>query len=289
MNKDYYKILGVERSASQDDIKKAFRKLAHEHHPDKHKGDDTKFKEISEAYSVLGDPQKRTQYDRFGNYQAAGGQGFGGFNGQGFDFDFSQFGGFNGQDFEFDLGDILGQFFGGGRTRTRKGRNIRTSINISFKESVFGTEKEINIGLEKVVIKIPPGISDGETLRVAGKGEKNSDHSPDGRPGDLLITVQVSNTTQFRKEGYHLITSLPIKLSTALLGGEQKIETLDGALTLKIPEGIGNGELLRVRQKGVPNERGKRGDLFVKVEIPTPKKLSREAKRIIEDLKKEGI
>ncbi len=158
MNKDYYNILNIERSASQDDVKKAFRKLAHEYHPDKQGGNDAKFKEISEAYSTLGYANKRAQYDRFGSgfSGAAGGQpgSNGGFNGQGFDFDFSQFGGgFHGQDMEFDLGDILGQFFGGGRTRVKKGRTIRTSTTITFKESVFGVEKEINTGAEKIKVK----------------------------------------------------------------------------------------------------------------------------------------
>jgi DnaJ-class molecular chaperone len=288
MNKDYYKTLGVGRSASQDDVKKAFRKLAHEHHPDKHGGDDTKFKEISEAYSVLGDVNKRAQYDKFGTGFSGGGAGYqGGFNAQDFGgFDFSQFGGgFNGQDIEFDLGDILGQFFGGGRGRVRKGRNIRTSVNLTFKESIFGVEKEVNTGSEKVTVKIPPGVNNGETLRVPGRGEKLEG----GNPGDLLISIIVRNDTKFTKEGYHLVTTLPVKLTTALLGGEEKIETLDGEITLKIPEGIKHGELLRVKQKGVPNERGKRGDLYVRIEIDTSKKLSREARRLIEELKREGI
>jgi DnaJ-class molecular chaperone len=291
-NKDYYKILGVERNASQDDIKKAFRKMAHEHHPDKKGGDDIKFKEASEAYSVLGDAQKRAQYDRFGSGFAGSGAGggsygnYGGFNGQGFDFDFSQFGGgFNGQSVEFDLGDILGQFFGGARSRVRRGKHIRTSITINFRESVFGTEKEISTGAEKINVKIPPGINDGETLRVPGRGEKIED----GQPGDLLINIRVNNDTKFRKEGYHLVTTLPIKMTDAILGTEIKIDTLDGPLTLKIPEGVTHGELLRIRQKGVPNERNKRGDLYVKIEIPTPRKISKNAKKLIEELKKEGI
>lgn len=289
-NKDYYKILGVDRNATGDEIKKAFRKLAHEHHPDKHGGNDAKFKELSEAYSVLGDPNKRAQYDQFGQTGPSGFGGQGGFNAQGFDFsgfDFSG-GGFNGQNVEFDLGDILGQFFGGGRGRVRKGRNVRTSITIDFKESVFGVEKEINTGKEKFTVKIPSGINDGETLRVQERGEKYSGDG-DGRAGDLLISIRVHNTTRFHKEGHHLVMTLPVKLSMALLGGEEKIETLEGPLTLKIPQGINHGELLRIKQKGVPNERGRRGDLYVKIEIPTPKKISGEAKRLIEELKNEGL
>ena len=155
MSKDYYKILGVDKNTSKEDIKKAFRKLAHEHHPDKNQGNDTKFKEINEAYTTLSDDQKRQQYDTFGSAGPGGfGGGQGGFNGfnggQGFGgFDFSGFArqqaqGGNGQSFEFDLGDLFGDFFGGGR-RPRRGANITVDVQLSFKESVFGLEKELNI------------------------------------------------------------------------------------------------------------------------------------------------
>jgi DnaJ-class molecular chaperone len=294
--KDFYKTLGVEKNASKDDIKKAFRKLAHEYHPDKNKGDDTKFKEINEAYTTLSDDNKRQQYDTFGSAGPSGfGGGAGGFNGaQGFNgggFDFSGFarqaqsGGFsqNGQNFEFDLGDIFGEFFGGGR-RPRKGANITIDVQLSFKESIFGVEKDLNINKEKISVKIPSGIENGQGLRVAGKGEEG----PGGR-GDLIVRVWVEEHKTFRKEGFDLIMELDLKLTTALLGATVDVETLDGKIELKIPAGTTHNEILRVRQKGVPNERGRRGDLLIVTKVEMPRKLSKQAQKLVEELKKEGI
>lgn len=294
--KDYYKTLGVDKSASKDDIKKAFRKLAHEHHPDKNNGQDAKFKEINEAYTVLSDDQKRAQYDRFGSAGPnMGGGGFnpgaGGFGG----FDFSgfaqQYQNQNGQAFEFDLGDIFGDFFGGGR-RPRKGPNITVDVQLSFKESVFGVEKEVTINKEKLVVTIPPGIENGQGLRVQGKGEEG----PGGK-GDLIVRVWVSEHDTFRKEGFNLVMELDLLLTTALLGKTIEIETLDGNIELKIPAGTTHNEILRVKQKGVPQEApgkvfgtgGRRGDLLIVTKVEMPKKLSKKAQKIIEELKAEGL
>lgn len=289
MPKDYYKILGIERGASQDDIKKAFRKLAHEYHPDKTKGNaaaSQKFKEASEAYSVLGDEQKRKQYDTFGSAGPSmggggfnGAQGFSGFNG----FDFSQFTGANGQSFEFDLGDIFGDIFGGGR-RPRRGKNITVDIQLNFKDSIFGIQKEITVNKEKLVVTIPPGIENGQGLRVQGKGEDGA-----GGKGDLIVRVWVDNHTIFRKEGYNLVMELQLKLTTALLGGVVDIDTLDGKIELKVPAGTTHHEILRVKNKGVPDEHGRRGDLLVVTEVTMPRKLSKQAQKLVEDLRKEGI
>jgi DnaJ-class molecular chaperone len=299
--KDYYKTLGLEKNASKDDIKKAFRKLAHEHHPDKNKGNaasEQKFKEASEAYSVLSDDNKRAQYDRFGS-AGPGGAGFnpnaGGFGGQGFGgFDFSQFtqgGGFGQGGVEFDLGDIFGEFFGGGR-RPRKGRNITMDVEISFKDSIFGIDREISIDGTKLSIKIPPGIESGQGLRVAGRGEDGA-----GGKGDLIVRIWVKEHAVFRKEAFNLVMDLPVKLSLALTGGEIEIETLDGKLEVKIPAGTSHGEILRVKGKGVPYETtggifgtgGKRGDLLLVTHVEMPRKLSKKAKELIEQLKGEGI
>ncbi|MCL5782151.1 MAG: DnaJ domain-containing protein [Patescibacteria group bacterium] len=293
--KDYYKILGIEKSASKDDIKKAFRKLAHEYHPDKNKGNpeaEKKFKEASEAYSVLSDDNKRKQYDTFGSAGPGGagfnpGAGFSGFqgfnNGQGFNFDFSNFG--NGQGFEFDLGDIFGEFFGSGRKRPRKGHNINVDVEISFKESIFGIEKEVSVGgrKEKLLIKIPPGIESGQGLRVAGKGEDG-----EGGSGDLIVRIWVARNQNIRKEGLHLIMDLNVKLTLALLGGSVEVDTLDGKIELKIPQGTTHGEILRVKGKGVPYG-NKRGDLLIVTHVNMPKKLSRDQAELIEKLKDEGL
>jgi DnaJ-class molecular chaperone len=289
-NKDYYKILGVERGASQDEIKKAFRKLAHEHHPDKKGGDDAKFKEASEAYSTLGDETKRKQYDQFGSGFSGAAGGGAGFNPNDFGgFDFSGFqgqGGFNGQNMEFDLGDVFSAFFGGGRVR--KGKSIRVDTDITFKESIFGTEKEVRAGgNSRITIKIPPGIDNGTTLRVAGHGEPLEG----GQPGDLHLHIYVIADPRFKKQGMNIVTEAKIPLSLSLLGGEIKIPTLEEDLTLKIPERISNGEILRVKGKGVPVEGRpeRRGDLYVRVSVDVSKKLSKQARKLVEELKKEGM
>lgn len=353
MSKDYYKILGVEKNASKEDIKKAFRKLAHQYHPDKKDGDEVKFKEANEAYSVLSDDAKRQQYDTFGS-AGPGAGGFGGFGG----FDFSGFQQ-NGQGFEFDLGDIFGEFFGGGRgERARRGRDISVDIEISFREAIFGVDRKIHVtktskcttcsgngakpgtGMktcdtcngkgkvqetkrsfigtfstvrscttcygtgqvpkekcvdckgagvlnrqQEITVKIPAGIENGEMIRLSGAGEAVSG----GAPGDLYIKVHVEDHPVFVKEGQNILMDLDIKLSKALLGGEENIDTLDGEMTLKIPQGIAYGEVLRIKGKGVPSEKGKRGDLLVRINIDIPKRLSRNTEKLIEELKKEGL
>lgn len=299
--KDYYKTLGVDKSASKDDIKKAFRKLAHQYHPDKNKGNkeaEQKFKDASEAYTVLSDDSKRAQYDQFGSagpgFNPNQG-GFGGFNGQGFGgFDFSQFtqGGFNGQGVEFDLGDLFGEFFGGGRRRPRKGRNITVDVQLTFKESIFGAEKDVSINKERLVVKIPPGIESGQGLRIPDKGEPG-----EGGKGDLIVRVWVKEHPVFRKQAFNLVMELPIKLTLALTGGTVEIETLEGKIEVKIPQGTSHGEILRVKGKGVPYESrggvfgtgGRRGDLLIVTHVAMPKKLSKEAQRLIDGLKGEGM
>ncbi|MBP9701750.1 MAG: DnaJ domain-containing protein [Candidatus Pacebacteria bacterium] len=280
MAKDFYKILGVEKNASQDEIKKAFRKLAHQYHPDKNKGDDSKFKEVNEAYTVLSDEKKRKQYDMYGNADT----GFGGFNGaQGFGgFDFSQFNQ-NGQSFEFDLGDVFNDFFGGAR-RPRKGRNITIDIQLTFKEAAFGTEREISNGKEKITVKIPSGINNGEGLRVSGKGETG-----EAGPGDLIVRIWVAEHKTLRREGYNVITEVKVKLSLALLGGPVNVESLDGNIEVQVPQGVTPGEMLRIKGKGIQHENGKRGDMYVAILIDIPRKLSKSATKLVEELKKEGI
>jgi DnaJ-class molecular chaperone len=286
-NKDLYKILGVEKTATKEEIKRAFRKLAHKYHPDKKDGDEAKFKEVNEAYSILSDDKKRAQYDQFGANFGQSGAGFGGFQG----FDFSQF--TQGQNVEFDLNDILGGIFGGGfGSRVRKGSDIRVDIELTFKESILGVKKEIPIShrdtnkKDVLKVEIPGGIDNGEMIRLRGKGEEIEG----GRPGDLYIRVHVKPHRVFQKEGVHLFMEQEIKFTDALLGTNVKIETVEGKdLKLKIPEGINNGEILRVKGEGVKTLNGVRGDILVRVKVKMPNKLSRKAKNAIEILKKEGL
>lgn len=357
-NKDYYNILGVDKNAPKEDIKKAYRKLAHKHHPDKTGGDDKKFKEINEAYYILGDEKRRAEFDRYGRVfsGSGGGQGHGfeGFNG----FDFSNFssGGFE------DISDIFGDFFGfkdfRGRTQKRRGRDISMDIELSFEEAVFGTTRKVLItkpvicktcdgkggavgseqktcpkcggagkihetknsffgtfttlkecgecrgvgkiftqkckeckgnGIlrksEEIVIEVPAGIEKGEMIKLHGKGEAMSH----GISGDLYVKVHIKPHSALKREGNNLIMDLNIPLSEALLGGERKINTLEGEIKIKIPAGINYGEILRVREKGVPAPNQGRGDLLIRVIIKLPKNLSRKAKKLIEELKEEGI
>lgn len=368
MNKtDYYHILGVEKKASADDIKKAYRNLAKKYHPDKQGGDESKFKEITEAYAVLGNEKKRSEYDSYGRvFNGGGGGSQGGFGGAGFNWsDFASQAGRGGV--EFDMGDIFGEFFGGGRRRQQKrGRDISFDIQLDLEEAVFGTERtigfrkaavcdtcggdgaEVESPMKKcetcngngkiqevkrsilgqfssvricddcrgvgqvpekkckeckgrgvvnknvdIKVTIPAGISDGEMIRMSGHGEVIRG----GVAGDLYIKIHVKPHAHIKKEGKNLIMNVNVKLSDALLGATYIIQTLDGSLDVKIPQGIGHGELLRVRDRGVPLHGGvvekgtrvKRGDLLLKVSVNIPNKLSRRARKAVEELREEGV
>ena len=286
MGKDYYKILGIKRDASEEEIKKAFRKLAHAHHPDKAGGDEAKFKEASEAYTVLSDKEKRRQYDNFGSAGPGAGGFGGGFDPSGFGFDFSGFGnaGFD----TGDLGDILSSIFGG--RRVRRGRDIAVDIELSFHEAIFGAQRKVVINSKfvkqkEVSISVPPGIDDGQMVRLSGMGEALEG----GVPGDLYVKVHVRKHPYFRKDGYNLVMDLEVKLTEALLGAERMIVTLDGEMTLKVPAGTKHGVILRVKGRGVPLGGNKRGDIYIRVSVQIPEKLSKVAKNLIEELKKEGL
>jgi len=210
MSKDYYNILGVGKKASKDEIKKAFYKLAHKYHPDKKEGNEAKFKEVNEAYQVLSDDSKRAKFDQFGAGFENMGQGNAGGYQQGFGgFDFSGFQGGGGV--EFDLNDIFSDFFTGGRSggfyqqRTPRGRDMQTEIQISFIDSILGTEKKISItGHREVTIKIPSGIHDGQTLKMTGYGETIKN----GKSGDLYIKINVKVLTKISKRAKELLEEL---------------------------------------------------------------------------------
>lgn len=282
MSKDYYKILGVDKGATQEEIKKAFRKAAMKHHPDQG-GDADKFKEANEAYSILSDQKKRAQYDQFGSAGPSGG---------GFDFSGFDFSGFGGGNVDFDLNDILGQFFGGrGFRRQRRGQDIHVDLDLSFKESVLGTKKKISFFKNKqdkkteMEISIPGGVSTGEMLKVSGAGEPIAD----GIPGDLYVRIHITETKKIQKHGIHLIQNLGISISEAVLGTKKEIETVDGHLKIKIPAGSKTGDVLRVRGEGIRVSEYKRGDMLVTLHVDIPKKISKKAKRLFEELKKEGL
>lgn len=298
MSKDYYKTLGIEKGASDDEIKKAFRKMAHKHHPDKKGGDEAKFKEVNEAYQTLSNPKKRQQYDQFGS-TGPGGAGFNGGQGGfgGFDFSgFQQGGGFDFGGQHVDLDDILGSFFGGGGRRTPRGRDIQLNMQLSFKEAIFGVEKKISVPdlrdgqdqnkNKEITVTIPAGVENGQSLRLQGYGEQLSN----GEPGNVILIISVERHSLFRREGINLVMNLDVKLTDAILGAKYEIEMLDGKkLTVKIPEGLESGQTLRVKGKGIPSGTFHTGDLYIKTNILIPNKLSKSSKKAVEDLRKEGL
>lgn len=357
MGKDYYNILGVEKGASQDDIKKAFRKKAHQCHPDKANGNEAKFKEINEAYQVLGDPKKRGQYDQFGssfeNMQGNAG-GFDGFR------DFS--GAANGFNINMDdLGDVFGGigdifgFGGGGQRRQARGRDLQLLVNISFMEAVFGVEKDIAINKQVVCdrcngnlaepgtkietckacngkgtttrvqrtilgnmrvnavcqacrgegktysklctkcsgkgtvmdrvslkIKIPAGIDNNETIRLSGQGEAGEKGAP---AGDLYLKVEVTPSSNFKRDGFDVKSEVDISFTQAALGDKIDIETVHGPVKLKIPAGAESGTVFKLRNKGIERlQQSGTGDHLVTVNIKTPRNLSRKQKELLKEL-----
>lgn len=295
---DYYDVLGVKKGASDDEIKKAYRKLAVKYHPDKNQGDkaaEEKFKEVSEAYEVLSDKQKRARYDQFGHAGVGGNAGnpFGGaggpfqnggfdFNGQSFNFDF---GGADGA----DLGDILGAMFGfgGGARRPRRGADHQTTITISFEDAIFGTVAKVNLDGKPTKIKIPAGIDDGMSIRLAGKGGA----APEGgQPGDLYIHVRVKPHKHLTREGAIILSEEHISLVDATLGCTIDVETVDGEITMKVPAGTQSGTPFKLSSHGVPiRSNGARGPHIVTIIVDIPKRLNRKQKDLLKQLRETGL
>lgn len=364
MSSDYYNTLGVSRSASDADIKKAYRTLAHKYHPDKSGGDEQKFKEVNEAYQVLSNKEKRSQYDQFGqtfegaSRAGAGGQGgpFGGFDFGGF----SGQGGFSGNGFE----DVFSDFFGGGASRggsnVRRGADIQVDVEIDFADMARDTHRDVRIrkrvscdecggsggkpgtkeaacsacggsgrtrktiqtilgniaqvvtcgscqgkgrafsekcpkcggagrvqGDETIKVTLPAGVDDGQTLSISGKGEAGEAGSP---AGTLYVTVHVRKHELFTRSGLDVLSVRHITLSQATLGDKIEVETLEGLVRMKVPVGTQSGEQFRIRSKGFPDLGGRgRGHHIVKVIVDVPKKLNREQKRLMEELRKSGV
>jgi curved DNA-binding protein len=299
--KDYYKILGIDKQAGEKDIKKAYRKLASEFHPDKTKGNkakEEKFKEISEAHQVLGNAEKRKQYDalgsdweqfkqsgssyedfmemkqRYGQQRQRGGyeQGSG-----------PEFGGAS------DFSDIFESLFGNrrsgysGRNEGFPGADVSGEISVSLQEAYAGAERILDVGGDKIKLKIKPGAYSGLQLRAKGKGQKGSQ----GRAGDLYVKVRVERHPVFERQGNDLYMKAEIDLFDALLGGQLEVITLSGKVNISIKEGTQNGKLVRLKGKGMPvyGAPGRFGDLFVKLEVRLPAHLSPAQKETLTNLK----
>lgn len=299
--KDYYKVLGVERSATQDQIKKAYRKLAVKYHPDKNPGDkaaEEKFKEISEAYQVLGNEESRKKYDELGanwkQYEnmGYGGQDFQGFDGQGFegfgssgfsDFFDMFFGGHGGGGFDF--GNI--NFGGGGRGRTRtramKGQDLTASLDMTLREAYFGSQRMFKIGNDTIKISIKPGVKDGQTLRVKGKGHPGFNG---GENGDLLLQIHIAQDPVYQRDGDDLIRNINIDVYTAILGGKVEIDTMKGNVNVPIKPQTQNNSMLRLKGLGMPHY-GKEGNgsLLLKVQLMLPNHFSDKELDLIKQAK----
>ncbi|MCX6442405.1 MAG: DnaJ domain-containing protein [Actinobacteria bacterium] len=279
--KDFYKILGVGKSASGDEIKKKYRSLARELHPDKTKGDaamEEKFKAVSEAYDILSDGKKRAEYDQARDMFVRGGMRApqGGQNFQGGDFS-DIFGGGNPQDIFANL------FGGGGRRGPRKGQDLQTEATITFKEAAFGTTLELRLSADggssqNISARVPSGVNDGAKIRVKGKGSKG-----DAGPGDLFILLHVKPHAIFSRKGENIALTVPVTFTEAALGGDIKVPTLTGDdVTLRIAPGTSNGRVLRVKGRGI-TKGATVGDLLVTIEVQVPQRVEGEA---LEALKK---
>ena len=278
--KDYYQALGVTKSATPDEIKRAYRKLALQYHPDRNKGKDAegKFKEVTKAYEVLSDPQKKQTYDQFGHaaFEQGAGQGpFGGAQGGPFSYTYST-GGDGGAGFDFggfnDPFEIFEQFFGGANPFGRQRRQVY-SLTIDFLEAVHGTAKKVNIDGRSQTIKIPSGVDEGSRIRF----------------GDYDVVVTVTPDKRFQREGFDIIGIKEISLVLAALGGEVNIETIDGNLKLRIPGGTQPGTAIRLRGKGVPHLHGQgRGDHYVRIKVTVPRHLTGKQRELLEEFQREG-
>jgi len=295
--KDYYKVLGVEKTASQDDIRKAFRKLAREYHPDvakDKKSAEAKFKEINEANEVLGDPEKRKRYDELGSdwerggYQQRAGGGFGGgagVGGNGFSDFFEAF--FGGGGMQGGFGQPGGMR--GGRNPFESARpeprDLETEVTVTVEEALEGTKKRVNFkksaqgGAETLEVKIPKGVREGQKIRLAGKGTNG---------GDLYLKVAFASHPHYRLEGDDLVRDVVVPAWRAVLGGEVEVETPDGSVRLKIPAGTQAGRRFRLRGRGLINKAKERGDFYVEVKVSLPETLTEKQRAHWEALSELG-
>ncbi|HEV3473386.1 MAG TPA: DnaJ C-terminal domain-containing protein [Actinomycetota bacterium] len=275
VEKDYYKVLGVTKTATKDEIKKAYRKLAQRFHPDANKGDkaaEARFKEISEAHAILTNDEKRKEYDQMRSFVEAGGERFFGFQpgGQG--------------SVRVNVGDLFGDVGGGrglfddlfGFRAPMKGQDLETHATLSFDDAVHGTTVDIN----GAKVRIPPGVRDGSRIKVPRRGAPGPQG---GEPGDLYVVVNVAKHPIFEQTATgDLRVRVPVTFTEAALGAQISVPTLDGNVTVKVPPGTNHGKTLRVRGRGGPRSRGGNGDLLVAIEVEVPKKLSKKERELLE-------
>lgn len=292
---DYYDILGVTKSASADDIKKAYRKQALEWHPDRHKGADKeaaekRFKEINEAYQVLSDLQKRSAYDQFGHQAFSPGGGFSGARSGGgspfgqagqwgpFTYTYTTSGNGGGNPFAgYDFGDpfdIFESFFGGGSPFRQTKQVPRYSLTVDFMEAIKGVEKEVSIEGKKRKIKIPAGVDEGSRINF----------------GDFILSLNVKPHDVFERDGVDIFVRMPIPFSLAVLGGDLKVPTVDEEVKIRVRPGTKSGTMVRLKGKGVPVVRGRgKGDEYVRLVVTVPEKVNRDQRRLVEELEREGL
>jgi curved DNA-binding protein len=307
--RDYYETLGVPKTASEDEIRSAFRKLARKYHPDVAKDKKTaeeKFKQINEAYEVLSDPEKRKKYDQLGaNWnQPGGGQappGWGQQSGGGF----QRYGGDGGVEFEFGgtgFSDFFEAFFGGGRGQSafgggggfgrrpgsaERGSDVEADIMVTLEEALHGSTRQVSLrrgGSNKVEtyqVRIPRGVHEGQRIRLAGQGEVGAGG---GKSGDLFLRVRLARHPDFSVDGSDLIHEAKIEPWQAVLGGQLEVSTLEGTVRLKIPPGTQSGQRFRIRERGLPSATGSRGNLYVIPQIQIPKKLTEREREIWKQL-----
>ena len=296
--KDYYKILGITKSATDQEIKRAFRKLAIKYHPDKNPDDPVaaeKFKEINEANEVLSDPDKRKKYDELGtnwqHFQQGGGQQ---------DFDWSQwqqpgggtyyYEGDPSDAFGADFSDFFKNIFGGMGSRTSRGRaafkgqDYQAELQLSLDEAYHGTKRVIQLHNQKIRVTTKPGTADGQTLRIKGKGGPGIQGGP---AGDLYLKIHIFPHPKFEREGDHLIQNIEIDLFKAVLGGKIRVDTFTGTVQMHIPAGIQSGAKLRLKGKGMPayGKKNKLGNMYVLIQVRIPHNLSGEEKELYEKLR----
>ncbi|MCD6010638.1 MAG: DnaJ-class molecular chaperone with C-terminal Zn finger domain [Flavipsychrobacter sp.] len=296
--KDYYKILGVDKKASQEDIKKAYRKLAVKYHPDKNPGDkkaEEKFKELNEANDVLSDPDKRKKYDELGanwqQYQQGGGyQDFGGTRGYGG----SRTGGTYYSEEDSGFSDFFESLFGsrsggGGRGRRNgmKGEDYQAETTITLEEAFHGTTRQLNLENQKLNLKLKPGIADGQVLRMKEKGGPGYGGGPNG---DLFITIHVQKHPRFTRKGDDLYFDSPLDAFTAILGGKLPVQAIDKTLNINIPPGTDSDKVFRLKEMGMPEYSNpkQRGDAYVRVVLTVPKNLSDKDRELLARFAKQG-